>query len=223
MTPFRFWTACIRAGRFSKRRRTANHSRYGAFSAQIRFFIKGASLQRLRLRLPQRHLCVAGHPPRRRKVRLPLFPPAAKTSSAPLPLLFPRKQSLRGSPLQATGSSVPFIPASPAPPATAPSLRRWASASSAQSPLAFVSACGENIVRSLAPPLPTQTKFAREPSSGDWLLSSFYSSVSSSACHSAIFASLGIRQSPRGERATEPTLGPSGTQLRLNCWLKKRR
>ena len=116
-----------------------------------------------------------------------------------------------------------LTPASPAPPATAPSLRRWASASSAQSPLAFVSACGENIVRSLAPPLPTQTKFAREPSSGDWLPSSFYSSVSSSACHSAIFASLGIRQSPRGERATEPTLGPSGTQLRLNCWLKKRR
>ena len=33
----------------------------------------------------------------------------------------------------------------------------------------------------------------------------------------------GMRQSPRGERDTEPTLGPSGRQERLNCWLKKRR
>ncbi len=30
-------------------------------------------------------------------------------------------------------------------------------------------------------------------------------------------ASLGMRQSPRGERAMEPTLGPSGRQERLNC------
>ena len=36
-------------------------------------------------------------------------------------------------------------------------------------------------------------------------------------------ASDGISQSPRGERPTEPTLGPSGIQERLNCWLKKRR
>jgi hypothetical protein len=36
-------------------------------------------------------------------------------------------------------------------------------------------------------------------------------------------ASLGIRQSPRGERLTLPTFGPSGTHDRLNCWLKKRR
>ena len=35
-------------------------------------------------------------------------------------------------------------------------------------------------------------------------------------------ASLGIRQSPRGERVTLPTLGPSGRQLRLNCWAKNR-
>ena len=32
-----------------------------------------------------------------------------------------------------------------------------------------------------------------------------------------------MRQSPRGERVTEPTFGPSGRQLRLNCWAKKRR
>ena len=41
--------------------------------------------------------------------------------------------------------------------------------------------------------------------------------------HSALLASLGMRQSPRGESATEPTLGPSGMDDRLNCWLKKRR
>ena len=35
-------------------------------------------------------------------------------------------------------------------------------------------------------------------------------------------ASDGIRQSPRGDSVTEPTLGPSGTQERLNCWLKNR-
>lgn len=51
----------------------------------------------------------------------------------------------------------------------------------------------------------------------------FYSSPSSSLSHSAADASLGIRQSPRGERATVPTLGPSGRQERLNCWEKKRR
>ena len=36
-------------------------------------------------------------------------------------------------------------------------------------------------------------------------------------------ASLGIRQSPRGLIEILPTLGPSGKQERLNCWLKKRR
>ena len=29
-----------------------------------------------------------------------------------------------------------------------------------------------------------------------------------------------MRQSPRGERDTEPTFGPSGRQERLNCWEK---
>ena len=33
----------------------------------------------------------------------------------------------------------------------------------------------------------------------------------------ALEASLGMRQSPRGERLTLPTLGPSGRQERLNC------
>ena len=41
--------------------------------------------------------------------------------------------------------------------------------------------------------------------------------------HILLQASLGMRRSPLGEMATEPTLGPSGRQERLNCWLKKRR
>ena len=41
------------------------------------------------------------------------------------------------------------------------------------------------------------------------------SSISSS--QSALDASEGIRQSPLGESETEPTLGPSGIQERLNC------
>ena len=40
--------------------------------------------------------------------------------------------------------------------------------------------------------------------------------------HSAGSASEGIRQSPRGERLTVPTLGPSGTHDRLYCWRKNR-
>ena len=34
--------------------------------------------------------------------------------------------------------------------------------------------------------------------------------------------SEGILQSPLGESDTDPTLGPSGMQERLNCWEKKR-
>ena len=41
--------------------------------------------------------------------------------------------------------------------------------------------------------------------------------------HTVPQASEGMRQSPRGEREMVPTLGPSGMQLRLNCWRKKRR
>ena len=52
----------------------------------------------------------------------------------------------------------------------------------------------------------------------------FYNVIfSSSAIHSALQASLGIRQSPRGDSVTDPTFGPSGKQLLLNCWAKKRR
>ena len=48
-------------------------------------------------------------------------------------------------------------------------------------------------------------------------------SACTSASHASADASEGILQSPRGERATEPTFGPSGRQERLNCWAKKRR
>ena len=34
--------------------------------------------------------------------------------------------------------------------------------------------------------------------------------------HRVLMASLGIRQSPRGDRLTLPTFGPSGIQERLN-------
>lgn len=48
-------------------------------------------------------------------------------------------------------------------------------------------------------------------------------SVSTSASHAAADASEGILQSPLGESVTDPTLGPSGEQERLNCCAKKRR
>lgn len=52
----------------------------------------------------------------------------------------------------------------------------------------------------------------------------YYISRLSHACiHDVAQASLGIRQSPLGERLTDPTLGPSGKQDRLNCWAKNRR
>ena len=43
--------------------------------------------------------------------------------------------------------------------------------------------------------------------------------------HDATWASLGMRQSPRGDRLTEPTFGPSGRQERLNwlVWKKRNR
>lgn len=48
------------------------------------------------------------------------------------------------------------------------------------------------------------------------------SSSFSSSIQIATTASLGMRRSPRGETAIEPTFGPSGRQLRLNCCEKKR-
>ena len=80
------------------------------------------------------------------------------------------------------------------------------------------------IARSAAPPLPTQTALRPAgaalglgggPATGGRERKIY--SPSSSSSHSWATASDGIRQSPRGLRATEPTLGPSGRQERLNC------
>src|SRR5262245_64922961 len=46
---------------------------------------------------------------------------------------------------------------------------------------------------------------------------------SAQASQSAAEASDGMRQSPRGDRLIEPTLGPSGRQERLYWLAKKRR
>ena len=45
---------------------------------------------------------------------------------------------------------------------------------------------------------------------------------SRSLSHTSAHASLGILQSPLGDSATVPTFGPSGSQERLNCWMKNR-
>jgi hypothetical protein len=52
-------------------------------------------------------------------------------------------------------------------------------------------------------------------------LSRSYSEIQRS--HSDASASLGMRQSPRGDRLIEPTFGPSGKHERLNWFEKKRR
>ena len=49
-----------------------------------------------------------------------------------------------------------------------------------------------------------------------------FSISSSSFIQMCTEASLGIRKSPRGERVTLPTFGPSGRQERLNCCEKNR-
>ena len=117
-----------------------------------------------------------------------------------------------------------LTPGLPAPPSRGCSRHQTAYASSEQSPLAFVSACGETYDRSLAPPLPTKFIILRGPHPGDWRGKHLpYSRPSSSSIQRLFTASLGMRQSPRGLRATEPTLGPSARQERLNCWEKKRR
>ena len=113
----------------------------------------------------------------------------------------------------------------PALPSTRKPLRHWASASSGQSPLPSGSAFRRNLRPLPCPSSPHKiSDFAGAPdgATGGILSGSLYK-FSSSSIHREATASLGIRQSPRGLRATEPTLGPSGRQLRLNCWEKKRR
>lgn len=68
------------------------------------------------------------------------------------------------------------------------------------------------------PPIqnPSQASAATYDSTEDEIASSSFSQRPAQA-------SLGMRQSPLGDSVTEPTLGPSGRQERLNCWAKKRR
>src|SRR5258708_1582301 len=49
------------------------------------------------------------------------------------------------------------------------------------------------------------------------------SEESNPASQAAAWASLGMRQSPRGDRLIVPTFGPSGKHERLNWFAKKRR
>ena len=124
------------------------------------------------------------------------------------------------------GKGSSFFTASPAPAATASTLRRWTSSSSAQSPLCFASLKEKSSARSLVLPLPTRNAVLVLRGNPVWRLDFSINqafSVSSSCCHRVHFASLGIIQAPRGEKQIEPILGPSGRQLRLNCWVKKRR
>ena len=64
--------------------------------------------------------------------------------------------------------------------------------------------------------LETFTEYPYFVFEADLLFYVVYSS-SHSFSHEAALASLGIRQSPRGLSDTDPTLGPSGRQERLNC------
>ena len=63
----------------------------------------------------------------------------------------------------------------------------------------------------------------KEQKQGENYSPQFHLNLSTSPSHTAACASLGIRQSPRGDRDTVPIFGPSGRQFRLNCWEKKRR
>ena len=56
------------------------------------------------------------------------------------------------------------------------------------------------------------------------MVSSDATSASISASQTAAVASLGARQSPRGDNdPPEPTFGPSGSAERLNCVVPKNR
>ena len=149
------------------------------------------------------------------------WPEVARSAAPPLPTKFiilrgPHPGDWRGKHLpysRPSSSSIQRL-------LTASLGIRLVGASSVSLPPAF----WPEVARSAAPPLPTKFIILRGPHPGDWrgkrLL---YSRPSSSSIQRLLTASLGMRQSPRGLRATEPTLGPSARQERLNCWEKKRR
>ena len=81
-------------------------------------------------------------------------------------------------------------------------------------------------VAPLRHPRPVPFRWDTSPFIGIRPLSSGYVPFyrfSRSFIQTAAQASLGIRQSPLGERATLPIFGPSGRQERLNCWVKNLR
>lgn len=63
---------------------------------------------------------------------------------------------------------------------------------------------------------------APERASGPRFRPAGTAAYSSSRSQAAFDTSLGMRQSPRGDRLTVPTFGPSGNTERLNCCSKKR-
>ena len=150
--------------------------------------------------------------------------PFGRRSLAPLRLLSPQNLPFCGGPVQATGGgNICLIRGLPALfPAKFIILRGPLNpfTSSAE----VNSACGKVLPPSGGKTLGrrtcggTKSTILRGPRSGDWRGKHLpYSRPSSSSIHRLFTASLGIRQSPRGLRATEPTLGPSARQERLNC------
>ena len=88
-------------------------------------------VQGFQLLQPEPRRSVAGHPPRRRKLRIPRLRGGREGSLAPLRLLSPRGRlcwSRAGAPW-ATGGGGTFSSGFPAPPARAARKRRWAYAS----------------------------------------------------------------------------------------------
>ena len=83
--------------------------------------------------------------------------------------------------------------------------------------------CHRHVIHSRAAASLPKRGAASRGGSGSCFLTSNHPRRSSSFCQTAAQASLGMRQSPRGDSVTLPTFGPSGRQLRLNCWTKKRR
>ena len=187
--------------------------------------LKCSGLQIFQFLLPERCHSVRRHPPVAPKVGDFWEPHWDFTSSGrvnrPCGKVLPRAKRLERRLAQC---GLERLRGLPVPAATALRLHRTASASRPKSRGLLGTPLGFHILGSSESTL-------RQGFAGGKTLGAATGSVrtgkayrsSSSCCHSVATASDGIRQSPRGLRVAEPTLGPSGTQERLNCWLKKRR
>ena len=124
---------------------------------------------------------------------------------------FPTKSSiLRGPRFGDWRERVFLNPAPPVPPATMLLPRQTASAASEQSPLASVSASGENAVRFLAPPFPTKSSILRGPRFGDWRERVFLNPAPPVPPATMLLPRQTASASRRG--ATEPRSQPWGRQ-----------